>query len=60
MLPGSRFLVMVSLAACATFLGLTKSTAPAAYEDLMRLLLLIVGGVLGALFGASTSDKGKE
>ena len=59
---GVAILVMVSFAACATFLGLTKSTAPAAYEDSMRLLLLIVGGVLGALFGASASasDKGKE
>ena len=57
---GVTIIIVVSLAASATFLAFTKSNAAAAHEDAMRLLLLIVGGVLGALFGAGPADKGKD
>ena len=54
---GVGIIASITVFALLSFMGWTSSSAPNTHEDAMRLLLLILGGVLGSLYSAGNDRK---
>lgn len=56
-LAGITILILVTIFACFSLVGLTNYNPDKSHEDAVRIILLIVGGVIGALYGVSASKS---